>query len=284
MQENRNSFYIISTDTAFSCLIKYKIIPDAVISIDGQNISYNHFLHNTDVSNTLFLFDLTSNYKACKCLYEKNSNVYYFTGGHPFSVLVQNFSDSFFPNLFSGAGTVTIAATDFAFHCGFKNIQVFGADFSYQNGKAYAKGTYLDVLYHKDENKICNAEFLYDKLMFRTPLRLMDEKLTTQLLQSYKNSFEEFIIKNSYSIKYENSIYYLTQNNKNKTAVITDFLKTQTFDYNKFVHSIQKYSTQELQIPLLPLAAYFKVKMKKNDFSEILNLAHSYIVEYNNII
>ena len=120
--------------------------------------------------------------------------------------------------------------------------------------------------------------------MFRTPLRLMDEKLTTQLLQSYKNSFEEFIIKNSYSIKYENSIYYLTQNNKNKTAVITDFLKTQTFDYNKFIHSIQKYSTQELQIPLLPLAAYFKVKMKKNDFSEILNLAHSYIVEYNNII
>ena len=157
-------------------------------------------------------------------------------------------------------------------------------NFSYQNGKAYAKGTYLDILYHKDENKICNAEFLYDKLMFRTPLRLMDEKLTTQLLQSYKNSFEQFIIKNSYSIKYENSIYYLTQNNKNKTAVITDFLKTQTFDYNKFVHSIQKYSTQELQIPLLPLAAYFKVKMKKNDFSEILNLAHSYIVEYNNII
>lgn len=284
LQENRNSFYIISTDTAFSCLIKYKIIPDAVISIDGQNISYNHFLHNTDISNTLFLFDLTSNYKACKYLYEKNSNVYYFTGGHPFSVLVQNFSNSFFPNLFSGAGTVTIAATDFAFHCGFENIQVFGADFSYQNGKAYAKGTYLDVLYHKDENKICNAEFLYDKLMFRTPLRLMDEKLTTQLLQSYKNSFEEFIIKNSYSIKYENSIYYLTQNNKNKTAVITDFLKTQTFDYNKFIHSIQKYSTQELQIPLLPLAAYFKVKMKKNDFSEILNLAHSYIVEYNNII
>ena len=69
--------------------------------------------------------------------------------------------DSFFPNLFSGAGTVTIAATDFAFHCGFKNIQVFGADFSYQNGKTYAKGTYLDVLYHKDENKILNADFLY---------------------------------------------------------------------------------------------------------------------------
>ena len=86
------------------------------------------------------------------------------------------------------------------------------------------------------------------------------------------------------TFNYNKFIDYLTQNNKNKTAVITDFLKTQTFDYNKFVHSIQKYSTQELQIPLLPLAAYFKVKMKKNDFSEILNLAHSYIVEYNNKI
>ena len=105
--------------------------------------------------------------------------------------------------------------------------------------------------------------------MFRSRLTLQNGKLTTNLLQSYKNSFETFISQNNYSIKYENSIY---------------FLKTQTFDYNKFVHSIQKYSTQELQIPLLPLAAYFKVKMKKNDFSEILNLAHSYIVEYNNII
>ena len=107
---------------------------------------------------------------------------------------------------------------------------------------------------------------------------------TTQSAGIVSNLSSDSIIKNSYSIKYENSIYYLTQNNKNKTAVITDFLKTQTFDYNKFVHSIQKYSTQELQIPLLPLAAYFKVKMKKNDFSEILNLAHSYIVEYNNKI
>lgn len=286
LKENRNSFYIISTDTAYSALIKHKIIPDAVISIDGQNISYNHFIHNADASSILFLFDLTSNYKACKYLYEKNNSIYFFIGGHPFSALVQNFSDSFFPNLFSGAGTVTIAATDFAFHCGFENIQVFGADFSYQKGKSYAKGTYLDVLYHKDENKTLNAEFLYNKLMFRSRLTLQNGKLTTNLLQSYKNSFETFVLQNNYSIKYENSIYYLKRKieNTNKTNFISIFLKTQTFNYNKFIDYLQKSTSKDLKTSLLPLAAYFKVKMKKNDFSEILNLAHSYIVEYNNKI
>lgn len=286
LQKNRNSFYIISTDTAYSSLIKHNIIPDVVISIDGQNISYNHFLHNVDITNTLFLFDLTSNYKACKYLYEKKCNIRYFTSGHPFSTLVQSFSDFFFPNLFSGAGTVTITATDFAFYCGFENIQVFGADFSYQNGKSYTKGTYLDVLYHKEETKIYNAEFLYDNLMFRTILYQLDGKFTTKLLQSYKNSFESFVTKNDYSIKYENSIYYLKQKFKKTSnpGLIMDFFKNQTFNYTKFLNYILKSSIQDLEIPLLPLAAFLKVKLKKNDYSEILNLAHSYIVEYNNKI
>lgn len=290
LQKKRDSFYIISTDTAYSSLIKHKIIPDVVISIDGQNVSYNHFLHNVDVSKTSFLFDLTSNYKASKYLFGKNSNIHFFAGGHPFSTLVQNFSDSFFPNLFAGAGTVTIAATDFAFKCGFENIQIFGADFSYQNGKSYTKGTYLDILYHKDETRIYNSEFLYDKLMFRSPLEhqncKQDGSFTTKLLQSYKNSFESFIIQNKYSIKYENSIYYLTQKiqNTNKTDFITEFFKTQTFEYNNFINYIQKAAPENVETALLPLAAFFKINLKKNDFSEILKVAHSYIVEYNNRI
>ena len=122
--------------------------------------------------------------------------------------------------------------------------------------------------------------------MFRSRLTLQNGKLTTNLLQSYKNSFETFILQNNYSIKYENSIYYLKRKieNTNKTNFISNFLKTQTFNYNKFIDYLQKSTPKDLKTSLLPLAAYFKVKMKKNDFSEILNLAHSYIVEYNNKI
>lgn len=286
LQEKRSSFYIIATDTSYSALLQHKIIPDAVVSIDGQNVSYNHFLHSDDVSNTIFLFDITSNYKACQYLYEKKCSIRFFTGGHPFSALAQNFSDTFFPKLFSGTGTVTIAATDFAFQAGFENIQVFGADFSYQNGKSYTKGTYLDILYHQNENRISNTEFLYDKLMFRSSLEKKGRIFTTKLLQSYKNSFESFVQQNNYVMKYENSIYSLKQKQKNviSTGFLKNFSRHQTFNYKNFIDYLKNASLKDLETALLPLAAFFKVNLKKNDYYEILNVAHSYIVEYNNIL
>ena len=43
------------------------------------------------------------------------------------------------------------------FRDGFRNIIIAGADFSYPDGKAYSKGTYLDSLYNKDSIKINTA-------------------------------------------------------------------------------------------------------------------------------
>ena len=46
-QNERNKYYVISTDTAAQSLIKKNIIPEVIISIDGQSVSYNHFLNHT---------------------------------------------------------------------------------------------------------------------------------------------------------------------------------------------------------------------------------------------
>ena len=39
----RDSYYIISTDTAYGSLLRRGLTPDAVVSVDGQHISTTHF-------------------------------------------------------------------------------------------------------------------------------------------------------------------------------------------------------------------------------------------------
>ena len=63
-----DDYYIISTDTAFSTLLKYGLIPDAVISLDGQTVSFNHYLNKNlkQLNQTEFYFDLSANFSAAK--------------------------------------------------------------------------------------------------------------------------------------------------------------------------------------------------------------------------
>lgn len=283
LQNNKEDFFIISTDTAFSSLIKHNIIPQVVISLDGQFTSVNHFLNNIDIKNTLFLFDLTSNFNIPKYLKSKNAKVCFFKSGHPFSVLADNFSNEHFFELFAGAGTVTIAAADFAVKSGFNKIQIFGADFSYQNGKTYSKGTYLDTLYNQNSNRTESCEFAFDKLMYRTDLSKIDDNIfTTKILQAYKLSFENFIKQNNFSLKYENLCWFAEKKEQTDCKKISKKICcVQKFNYDDFLKFICSNTPLSLEISLLPLAAWIKINQKKNDFNEILNLAYSYIVEYN---
>ena len=122
--------------------------------------------------------------------------------------------------------------------------------------------------------------------MFRSSLEKKGRIFTTKLLQSYKNSFESFVQQNNYVMKYENSIYSLKQKQKNviSTGFLKNFSRHQTFNYKNFIDYLKNASLKDLETALLPLAAFFKVNLKKNDYYEILNVAHSYIVEYNNIL
>ena len=133
--------------------MRSKIVPDAVVSIDGQNISYAHFLHQAQKNKTVFAFDLCANSIPAKKISVQKNKILFFESGHPLSVLASRFNGTNFIHLNSGSGTVTIAATDLVFFLGFEKIEFFGADFAYLNGKPYAKGTYLDDIFYKKQNK-----------------------------------------------------------------------------------------------------------------------------------
>lgn len=276
LKEHNSELYIISTDTAYSSLIKSGIIPEVVVSIDGQFISHQHFLHKAD-SSTVFAFDLCSNNT---CVQKAGKNCFFFNSGHPLSCIAA--AQTGFPSLYTGAGTVTIAALDLAFFMGFKKIIVLAADFSYIKGKPYAKGTYLDNIYRNSENKLVNAETLFSKLMFRTQLQKIDANTqTTEVLLKYKNSFEKYLTDNGCKWASSNFVYEI-ENPKGHSTINTEI--SETVNFSDFNAQLQKnYKNQEYQF-LLPYVAFLRNKYKNESFENLLNLAYSYFVRYNNFI
>ncbi|MCF0124499.1 MAG: DUF115 domain-containing protein, partial [Clostridia bacterium] len=214
---DKSNYYLIATDTALSVLLRNQIKPDCVISIDGQQVSRTHFMHSEDFTDIHFLFDITSNSSAVKSVLKKNGKVSFFISGHPLASCFNKFLNNTLPYLFSGAGTVTITALDFAVKAGFNQIEIIGADFAYHMGKSYTKGTYLDSLYNKDSSKINTCEQIYDKLLFRTELLKENNLLKTQILNSYKESFLEYLSNNNLDYSYNNFTYKCK--NKNTTQL-----------------------------------------------------------------
>ena len=296
IKSNRTGYFVIATDTGFSVLLSNKIIPDAVISIDGQYVSCSHFIQSKsfDFSNTEFLFDLSANSSAVKKLVKQGAKVSFFKSGHPFSEYADSYLGLNLPYLYSGSGTVTIAAVDYAIKCGFKEINVFGADFAYINGKPYAKGTYLDKLYNSAASRYEASEQKFCALQFRTELQALGNKrYTTSILDGYRKSFEEFILKygNGVSLKKEGDIYVINiagcradihgnrhcETEQSEGEAIHNFIKTFSFDKSPAHFStITDFSQKD--ISLLPLISWIRTHDNNNkaDFNYYYTKAVNY--------
>ncbi|MCM1321152.1 MAG: DUF115 domain-containing protein [Bacteroides sp.] len=210
LQNERSDFFIVCTDTALQSVIARGIHPDACVTIDGQHISHNHFM--TDIKMPfLCIIDLCANPEAARTAAKSGCKLLFAKSAHPFcgfaeqiinSVLPANQTDTIQRNdflfpLYSGSGTVTIAATDFAAKSGFSQIVFFGSDFCYHSGKPYAGGTYLDALYAEKSFRCEPLENRFASLMFRTPLMPYRSKKQTvyanSVLESYAKSLSQYI-------------------------------------------------------------------------------------------
>ena len=259
---------------------KRGITPDVIISIDGQNVSFNHFIHSAP--SPLYAFDLCANFSAVQHIADKNSKILFFCSGHPLAEAINSSSGFPLPKFFSGAGTVTITALDFALQAGFSKILILGADFSYMHGKAYTSGTYLETLYQKDSNKLYTAEKLYSKLMYRTSLiQISNNCFTTSVLEAYKMSLEKYL--NMKGIKFfkKNDIYEISadSNSLNQIKILSS---TQDL-FNNFIKKFISSNPEETETLSLPYLAWLRhnEKFKKSSYKELLKLAFDSIVSYN---
>lgn len=284
---DRAKYYIIATDTALSVLSKRKIKIDAAVSIDGQNISYKHFVGNCN-QETLFIFDLQANFNAVNYVSTISDKILFVKSGHPLCTLAEKYSTGSFTEITSGAGTVTIAAIDFARKAGFKKFEVYGADFSYINNKPYTKGTYLDILYRYDEDKTFPAENLFTHLLYRTEINKKENVIHTEVLDLYKSTFIDWINTNNLKWSFENDIYVINSPAINKSSLCPN----PVFNFSAFIADIKavyekiknlkriEYSDLVI-ISILPYVSYLRTKNKEISFENAVKLALSNILEYN---
>lgn len=280
----RGDFFVISTDTAFGTLIQNSIVPDAVINIDAQHISSEHFFCTGEETKTTFVFDLCSNLESVNFVYNKKNKIQFCINQHPLSFLAKKNME--ITKIESGAGTVTIAAADWAKNCGFQKLKFFGADFSYSFGKPYTKGTYLEKQFFSKSNRIISTEEKYAALMFRTELEKIHgqkNSFTTEVLKRYKKSLEDWAEKNSFKLK--NGVYISERKIETKNFSAKSNFNYSEF-YSQFINGIKELlKNPEPEIILesnwglsvLPILAFFK----NNTLFDSLKLAYNQALRYN---
>jgi len=137
IKQQRSQGRLIATDTSLPFLLKNDIVPDIVISIDCQHITYHHFMAGYPEKIPLVLDLASPNH-----LTTKTDRLVFFTSGHPFSKYVNSVWRRF-PYIDTSGGNVSHAAVSLAEALGAQQILLFGADFSFPEGKSYTRGTYL---------------------------------------------------------------------------------------------------------------------------------------------
>jgi len=186
---NRNGSTLIATDTSLPVLLENNVIPDMVISIDCQHISYHHFMAGYPHDVPLIL-DLASPPFMTRIA----RKVFFFTSDHPFSNYVSSHFRNF-PRIDTSGGNVTHAAVSLAESLGARVIDLYGADFSYPFGKPYARGSYIYPYFHRNslrfngiENQFINFIF-HNKSLYKEPLNGGFRYISKPMIH-YKNSLE----------------------------------------------------------------------------------------------
>jgi hypothetical protein len=189
IREQRERVFLLAVDTSLPALLSGGIPPDAVVSIDCQHISYSHFMSGLP-RNTLLFLDLASP----PLLASLSPAPRFFSGGHPFAQYVSR-NWRAFPAIDASGGNVTYAALSLAETLGAETVTVFGADFSYPQGRTYAKGAYIVPLFAKRQNRLLPLEAQVSAFLYRSPLEKKGEGASwfyeTARLRFYRERFEE---------------------------------------------------------------------------------------------
>lgn len=144
---------LFATDTALPALSARGIVPDLVFCLDGQLPSYHHFV-STPPEVTL-IADLAS----IPLLGRLPMPQIRFLSGHPFATIIRRWFPDL-PVLDGSLGNVSGLAQTTAKALGARRVDVWGVGFSYRNGQAYARGTYVYELAGRRASRVTPWESL----------------------------------------------------------------------------------------------------------------------------
>ena len=165
IRERRDSFFLIAADTSLPCLLSENIVPDAVVAIDCQHISYFHFMAGLP-AETCLLMDLAGPPPAAS----QSEEVRFFSGNHPLTGYICKMWRAL-PEVDTSGGNVTYACIALAEKLGAATAELYGADFSYPAGLTYSRGAYIQPLFESGQNRLMPLESHYSAFLYRGPLQ-----------------------------------------------------------------------------------------------------------------
>lgn len=189
IEVRRRDAFLLATDTSLPALLERSIYPDAVISIDCQHITYNHFLGGYPERIPLIL-DISSPAVMTRF----TERMFFISTNHPFSQYVSRHFRQF-PLIDTSGGNVSHAAVSLAENLMADEIILYGADFSYPEGKAYARGTYVYRYFNCRVNRYQGLESLMFSFLLRNSSIEKQKtgdmiRYSTKPLSSYKERLE----------------------------------------------------------------------------------------------
>jgi hypothetical protein len=190
LEKQREGLFIFAADTSLPSLLTGGLEPDGVVSIDCQHISYYHFMGGLPRKIPLFP-DLASP----PLVVSQSERPYFFSGGHPLSHYISRYWRSL-PVVDTAGANVTYAALSLADKLGAGEIELYGADFSYPQGRCYARGTYIYPYFENRQNRFTPLEELFSAFLYRSPsLKRVEGRSSwyyeTRSLTMYRRGVEE---------------------------------------------------------------------------------------------
>ncbi|MDR1058445.1 MAG: DUF115 domain-containing protein [Treponema sp.] len=190
LKKKRGELFLLAADTSLPKLLSEGIRPDGVVSIDCQHISYYHFMAGLPPETLLFV-DLASPPLIASCSLRPR----FFSGGHPLTRYISRHWRSL-PEVDSSGANVAYAALSLACELGAREIELYGADFSYPLGLSYARGCYIYPFFEKQQNRLKPLEAQASAFIYRGPLEKKTREdglwyYETKSLGFYRRGLEE---------------------------------------------------------------------------------------------
>ena len=202
IKSNLKDSVLFAADTAAGFLINNGVIPDYIVSIDCQHITYNHFLdfNNYDIP---VILDIASPVFLSKLF----KNRIYFTSSNPFSKYIASVW-RYLQYIDTSGGNVGQTAVAIANTAGIEDIFLYGLDYSYPSYKPYAKDTFLYNYFRYRENRFNSADhsiyaFTSDSNVYKSG---RDQVVTTGKLDKYFRHLQAYINDNNLKITAPGSI------------------------------------------------------------------------------
>ncbi|MDC7221742.1 MAG: DUF115 domain-containing protein [Spirochaetales bacterium] len=189
MAERPARTFLLSVDTALPTLLAQGIVPDGIITIDPQPVSYLHFMRRLPPS-CLIIADWGSPLPQ-----KIKERALFTTSGHPLCHHLLHEGKGSLMQLDSG-GNVSQAALSLLGRGNFKEITLLGADFSYPEGKPYCRESYFYSWYSQRVSRLGTLENHMTQFVLARAERDINEKesvYNSPLMKAYKKNLEVFL-------------------------------------------------------------------------------------------